>query len=603
MIRSSRYLPTTGSFVLLLSLVVTNSYVGFPAFRHRSGSTVCLNDQDTYRFSNRNDGAQCLASESPFGPGADSNDNDPIAIQKGRALGLWKSVCRALKVPDDVVTAVTERLELGLVPPVFHAYVALFQRMGGAKKLQQDDTISAKENDMIPQALEKLPCMNRVTGGTVTSSQIGEIESLKDYNRAFFENGDGEARRKVQDENLVWTFSDPWTAIVCQLINGEAAMIGADVEVTEVDSDFGIGRVDKTSATHLITRKLSRGVVSESLNMPAARTRAIVGCPGIGKSWTLIYALQQLLLHDNACVLFFAAKRQRAFACIRQGDKIYVWTTRTKEADSNLFDFGDVWVLLDPKEAKRGSTDIVTGERRLLFAASSNEKHFTSDMGKRTYDPFYYLDPYTEDELYVALPVMSNEEFDERMMDWASKIGMLPRYLVNVGQYEQRLSLFDNFIKSMTNEDVKRLVASNGTSDGQFNIPGTVFAIRAARDGDEDNAKLPIGYDGESGVSYTKRSLSVITDYVWNEITKQNREYILSFWGVVQAFEFSKQGYHVEDLLGDDLRNRALFETWDMKRQKFVLSPTSAKGNFLIAKILQLQPSRMSLFKMTCSSA
>jgi hypothetical protein len=117
-----------------------------------------------------------MASESPFGPGADSNDNDPINIQKGRALGLWKSVCRALKVPDDVVTTVTERLELGLVPPVFHAYVALFQRMGGAKKLQQDETVSAKEDEMIAHTLGKLPSMNRVTGGTATSSQIGEIE-------------------------------------------------------------------------------------------------------------------------------------------------------------------------------------------------------------------------------------------------------------------------------------------------------------------------------------------------------------------------------------------------------------------------------------------
>jgi hypothetical protein len=41
-----------------------------------------------------------------------------------------------------------------------------------------------------------------------------------------------------------------------------------------------------------------------------------------------------------------------------------------------------------------------------------------------------------------------------------------------------------------------------------------------------------------------------------NEITKKNSAYILSFWGIFQAFEFSKQGYHVEDLLGYDLRKR-----------------------------------------------
>jgi hypothetical protein len=314
----------------------------------------------------------------------------------------------------NVVSSVTDRLELGFVPPVFHAYVALFQKMGGAKKFQQDEKVYAKEDEMTPHALEKLPSMNRVEGGTATSSQIGEIESLKDYSGAFFtKKRDGGARRKVQDDNLVWTFSDPWTAIVCQLINAEAEMIGADVEITKVDSDFGIGKAINASTTHLITRWLSRGVVSESLNMPATDTRAIVGCPGIGKSWTLIYALQQLLLQDRSCVLFFAAKKERALACFRQGDKVYVWTVVTKEADSNLFDFGNVWVLVDPKEAKRRSTEIVMGERRLLFAASSNSEHFGSDMGKRNSKAKHYLDPYTEDELRVALPVMSSTVFDE----------------------------------------------------------------------------------------------------------------------------------------------------------------------------------------------
>jgi hypothetical protein len=247
---------------------------------------------------------------------------------------LWKSVHQALKVPDDVVSTVTVRLGLGLVPPVFHAYVALFQKMGGAKKLQQDEMVSVKEDEMIPHALEKLPSMNRVEGGTATSSQIGEIEFLKDYSGAFFtEKKDGEARRKVQDDNLVWTFSDPATAIVCQLINAEAEMIGADVEITKVDSDFGIGKAIDASTTHLITRRLSRGVVSESLNMPATDTRAIVGCPGIGKSWTLIYALQQLLLQDGACVLFFASKRNIALACIREKDKKFVWSCGTEKVN------------------------------------------------------------------------------------------------------------------------------------------------------------------------------------------------------------------------------------------------------------------------------
>jgi hypothetical protein len=148
------------------------------------------------------------------------------------------------------------------------------------------------------------------------------------------------ARNRVQDANtLVWTFSSRWTKEVCHLINAEAEMIGADVEITKVDSHFRVGTVRSASATHLITRRLSRGVVAECLSMFAEDTFAIVGCPGIGKSWMLIYSLQQLLLQDGACVLFFAAKNKMALACIRRDDKVYVWSLHTTELISNLFEF------------------------------------------------------------------------------------------------------------------------------------------------------------------------------------------------------------------------------------------------------------------------
>jgi hypothetical protein len=129
---------------------------------------------------------------------------------------------------------------------------------------------------------------------------------------------------------------------------------------------------------------------------------------------------------------------------------------------------------------------------------------------------------------------------------------------------------------------VKKIADSNGILNGENDLPGTVFAIRAARALDQDNEKLPIGYDGESGVIYTKRSLSMMTGYVWNEITKQSREYILSFWGVVNAFDFSRQGFHVEDLVSNDLRKGAMFRTWDMQLKKFALSPGGVKPDLFL---------------------
>jgi hypothetical protein len=97
MIQSSGYLLTTGSLVLLLSLVAT-------AFRLRGAHTARPSVGNEYRISSRNSDTQCIASERPVGPEADSYHDGPVAIQKGR-----DTVCRALEVPDDVVKTVTKR--------------------------------------------------------------------------------------------------------------------------------------------------------------------------------------------------------------------------------------------------------------------------------------------------------------------------------------------------------------------------------------------------------------------------------------------------------------------------------------------------------------
>jgi hypothetical protein len=73
------------------------------------------------------------------------------------------------------VKTVTKRLELGCVPPVFHAYSALFKTMGRPKKLQTDELASAEQNEMIAQVLESLQSMNRVTEGSTVASQMGEV--------------------------------------------------------------------------------------------------------------------------------------------------------------------------------------------------------------------------------------------------------------------------------------------------------------------------------------------------------------------------------------------------------------------------------------------
>jgi ABC-type glutathione transport system ATPase component len=78
------------------------------------------------------------------------------------------------------------------------------------------------------------------------------------------------------------------------LVNADAEMVGEDVEVTSVESHMEIGHAVVGNGDYLITRRASRGVVAEALRLPPEATRAIVGTEGIGKSWTLIFALQLL---------------------------------------------------------------------------------------------------------------------------------------------------------------------------------------------------------------------------------------------------------------------------------------------------------------------
>jgi hypothetical protein len=94
---------------------------------------------------------------------------------------------------------------------------------------------------------------------------------------------------------------------VTDLVNTPAVMVGHDLEVTALPSEFP---VDLLNGRNLITRSLSRGVVADCFeHSKPGSVHSIVGAPGIGKSWNLIYALQQALLFENVCVIFFFEKK------------------------------------------------------------------------------------------------------------------------------------------------------------------------------------------------------------------------------------------------------------------------------------------------------
>ena len=156
----------------------------------------------------------------------------------------------------------------------------------------------------------------------------------RSYIPAFFQRKRMSAHFKVKDLTLRWSLTEDYTQIVTDLVNAPADMIGEDLEVTKLVEPLA---VDESSGCNLITRRLSRGVVADCFAKSKRRsTYAIVGNPGIGKSWTLIYALQQALLYDNVCVLLCFQKDNMAIVCIRRNNQIFVWKDDNRSMGNKL---------------------------------------------------------------------------------------------------------------------------------------------------------------------------------------------------------------------------------------------------------------------------
>jgi hypothetical protein len=146
-------------------------------------------------------------------------------------------------------------------------------------------------------------------------------------------------------------------------------MVGEDVGITVVTSGFAIGKTEETPLP-LITRRLSRGVVANLFaDAHSGSHREIVGSRGIGKSWALIYALQQVLMYNGAFVVVITQVEH--LVCSHHKNKIFVWRSDTMGTNpfgaSNILHKSEqVLVLLDPEQ---DGAKIVNGARRLIYAA------------------------------------------------------------------------------------------------------------------------------------------------------------------------------------------------------------------------------------------
>ena len=449
-----------------------------------------------------------------------------------------------MKLRNEVWQQVREKLQQGLVPPIFHAFLSLLY----------------KKDPLFNDDQHKLSAAPVEAGGC---DFLQEGTRLKGTNRSIghFFTSEGKARSGLKDEALGghWDFDEDSTTAIAQLVNESAHMVGHDVESTKIASSFGMHAVHKE---YLVTRRLSRGVVADCFHRSKEDSElAIVGSPGIGKSWTLLYALQQALLYESACVILHRQKTETANLFIRRGDTVFAWSGTTKgRANSVLFDLKDVLVLLDPPES---GAFYAPGSCMLIYAASNNKKHFQGDIFKTNSSQAQrHLSQPSIEEVRVMLPIISPGCNIEEAQERAQVVGMLPRYLIEEKYFKDRKDLTEGAVLRLKKDpkEMEKVLDSHGQSNKDYTVPGTIFAVSAAVLLDDDE---PDEYDGLVGINYGERKLSIMSDFVMKSLVRASRESILSFWAKVGCGKRSGIGDAVEELFWDDLSQGPFkMETW-----------------------------------------
>ncbi len=371
---------------------------------------------------------------------------------------------------------------------------------------------------------------NRLSYSAVTTGQVDEERTLVfDYdadnlNEAVDGNGIGAGT--ILDAgigNSPWKFDCKEAAFAAELVHAEAKMLGEGIECTKLTSiPTKINPRDKSC--DLLTRPESRGVVSDVFHRFAREPRrgsvaAITGSAGIGKSWTLFYALQQALLYDGATVLFYFQKQDKAVMYLRRNNKMYAWTSTSikQRAHSILFERSDVLVLLDPRDIEQGGAEFCLGELKLLYAASNNKDHFKGAASKNDGEMEAYIGPPPDVELRVILAHLDPQLRPDVIEERKKNVGNLLWYLLDGTGYIDRLKTTNESLIACIRDSelLKKAVRADGMSDGRLTIPGTLFQILPTRP-----AKLAeIGYEGQN-IEYRKPVVLPANQDVWKAVSK-----------------------------------------------------------------------------------
>jgi hypothetical protein len=483
---------------------------------------------------------------------------------------------RKLQPTAEVLSSINAGLDKGIVLPEYHAYIV------GAPT-------TSTMNPLIPS-------QDVVVGGepTPTVRTVNIIQDAEAMSQ-LVDNNDNNGTPCLtfnEDHKIIWDYNKEVTKAVVKLISTPATMIGHGVEQTTIINNFGID--DKENGKNLLTRPESRGIVGKALTGELRETCEMVGSPGIGKSWSLIYALQQSCLFDGANVCLFVSKYNTAYLFLRRGKKIYAWSRVHGSGDEALGPFfhrEDVLVLYDPPESTdTQGANYAMGERTLIAALSANEKHFLMAVQKDDASVRRHIGPPTVDQISVMLPFIGTDDNAKAIMR-IEEVGPIPRYIRTDSAYQRRKRAFESLLTKIDQNPslLPDMIMTEGdVSRSADTLPGTVFLVKTkillgglpveekdyVETDHEGDTEEP-DYDGRHFWT-AKRLILPVSAIVRGEIMQQQRATILSYWGVVDSSEFHAMGSKVEDLFLADLCQ----ENVDMRMKRQRLKNSAADDDF-----------------------
>jgi hypothetical protein len=448
-----------------------------------------------------------------------------------------------IKIRKSLFLEIIRELEMGLVPPIYHALI------------RGKPCFAFRRNQHI------MP-----SGSTVVAYEFSDDASISDSIPLDDVGFKGENLNKaVNDKGIpllslpdgdygTWEYDQLAAVTAENLVNQRAELIGLCLEATPLTFLFDIDKIKDNTTKFLVTRPESRGVVA--CCFARQDTSAIVGFPGIGKSWQLIYALQQALLYDGANVVLCAGKEETLYLFLRRGNTLYVWSK--DGCKSRLFRRHDVLLLYDPPEVKSGGANFAPGSCQAIVAMSANDAHNLKAQEKQERGVGYFnLAPPTREQILRMLRNLDIQDSPLVVSSRIDAVGPLPRYIANAEIFEDRKKVMKALVDSTNIKMIEEFIKPDGWIRQQKTLSGRILAIAEYPRLEFNGVEVPNGYIDYEGlhIDYTKRNIMILSNFVLTKMVQTSRKILLSAGVTFMDINRINLGNDVEKLFIDDFKS------------------------------------------------